>query len=138
MKVLLSIKPEFVREIFQGRKKFEYRKNVFGKHVSQVVVYSTKPEGLIVGEFSVKEILSDTPEKLWKKTAIVSGITKDFFDQYFEGCEKGYALHIDNPVLYKKPINPFDVFTSFVAPQSFKYLEEDDMESVLNFQIYEK
>lgn len=133
MKVLLSIKPEFVREIFQGRKKFEYRKNVFAKHVSQVVVYSTKPEGLIVGEFSVKEILSDTPEKLWKKTAIVSGITKEFFDQYFEGREKGYALRIENTVLYKKPINPFDVFTSFVAPQSFKYLEEDDIESALNF-----
>ena len=132
MKVLLSIKPEFVREIFQGRKKFEYRKNVFAKHVSQVVVYSTKPEGLIVGEFSVKEILSDTPEKLWKKTAIVSGITKEFFDQYFEGREKGYALRIENPVLYKKPSNPFDVFTSFVAPQSFKYLEEDDMESALS------
>jgi len=132
MKVLLSIKPEFVREIFQGRKKFEYRKNVFAKYVSQVVVYSTKPEGLIVGEFSVKEILSDTPEKLWKKTAIVSGITKEFFDQYFEGREKGYALRIENPVLYKKPINPFDVFTSFVAPQSFKYLEEDDMESALS------
>lgn len=67
MKVLLSIKPEFVREIFQGRKKFEYRKNVFTKHVTQVVVYSTKPEGMIVGEFSVKKILSDTPEKLWEK-----------------------------------------------------------------------
>lgn len=133
MKVLLSIKPEFVREIFQGRKKFEYRKNVFAKHVSQVVVYSTKPEGLIVGEFSVKEILSDTPEKLWEKTAIVSGITKEFFDQYFEGREKGYALRIENPVLYKKPVNPFDAFTSFVAPQSFKYLDEDDMESALNF-----
>ena len=26
MKVLLSIKPEFVREIFAGNKKFEYRK----------------------------------------------------------------------------------------------------------------
>lgn len=106
---------------------------MFAKHVSQVVVYSTKPEGLIVGEFSVKEILSDTPEKLWEKTSIVSGITKEFFDQYFEGREKGYALRIENPVLYKKPINPFDVFTSFVAPQSFKYLEEDDMESALNF-----
>ena len=102
MKVLLSIKPEFVREIFQGRKKFEYRKNVFTKHVTQVVVYSTKPEGMIVGEFSVKKILSDTPEKLWEKTSFVSGISK--------------------------------VFTSFVAPQSFKYLEEDDIEeSVLSF-----
>jgi predicted transcriptional regulator len=134
MKVLLSIKPEFVREIFQGRKKFEYRKNVFTKHVTQVVVYSTKPEGMIVGEFSVKKILSDTPEKLWKKTSLVSGISKEFFDQYFEGRDKGYALQIENPVLYKEPINPFDVFTSFVAPQSFKYIEEDDIEeSVLSF-----
>ena len=142
MKVLLSIKPEFVREIFQGRKKFEYRKNVFTKHVTQVVVYSTKPEGMIVGEFSVKRIfsvqsgflLSDTPEKLWEKTSFVSGISKEFFDQYFKGRDKGYALQIENPVLYKKPINPFDVFTSFVAPQSFKYLEEDDIEeSVLSF-----
>ncbi len=133
MKVLLSIKPEFVHEIFQGRKKFEYRKNVFTKHVSQVVVYSTKPEGMIVGEFSVRKILCDTPEKLWEKTSTVSGITKDFFDQYFEGRDKGYALQIENPMLYKKPINPFDIFTSFVAPQSFKYLEEDDIEeSVLN------
>lgn len=69
-----------------------------------------------------------------EKTSLVSGISKEFFDQYFEGRDKGYALQIENPVLYKEPINPFDVFTSFVAPQSFKYIEEDDIEeSVLSF-----
>ena len=41
MKVLLSIKPEFVREIFAGNKKYEYRKAIFTKNVNQVVVYST-------------------------------------------------------------------------------------------------
>ena len=51
MKVLLSIKPEFVKEIFEGRKKFEYRKSIFTKDVTSVIVYSTKPEGMIVGEF---------------------------------------------------------------------------------------
>lgn len=132
MKVLLSIKPEFVREIFQGRKKYEYRKNIFTKHVTKVLVYSTKPEGMIVGEFSVREILNDTPEKLWEKTSAVSGITKEFFDQYFEGRDKGYALQIEEPILYKKPINPFEMFSSFVAPQSFKYIEEES-EPTLNF-----
>ena len=29
MKVLLSIKPEFVEKIFSGEKRFEYRKNIF-------------------------------------------------------------------------------------------------------------
>ena len=110
---------------------------MFTKHVTQVVVYSTKPEGMIVGEFSVKKILSDTPEKLWEKTSFVSGISKEFFDQYFKGRDKGYALQIENPVLYKKPINPFDVFTSFVAPQSFKYLEEDDIEESVSGQPHQ-
>ena len=51
-----------------------------------------------------------------------------------EKAYKGVIEYFKNPVLYKKPINPFDVFTSFVAPQSFKYLEEDDIEeSVLSF-----
>ena len=57
MKVLLSIKPEFVHEIFAGNKKYEYRKAIFTKNVNQVVVYSTKPEGMIVGEFTVETII---------------------------------------------------------------------------------
>ena len=43
MKVLLSIKPEFVQEIFTGKKKYEYRKAIFTRSVDKVVVYSTKP-----------------------------------------------------------------------------------------------
>lgn len=125
MKVLLSIKPEFVHEIFQGRKKFEYRKNIFSKHVTKVIVYSTKPEGMIVGEFSIKSILQYTPKELWNRTHNDSGISKQFFDEYFEGRDKGYALQIENPVLYDKPIDPFKVFDVFVAPQSFRYIEED-------------
>ena len=57
MKVLLSIKPEFVQEIFTGKKKYEYRKAIFTRSVDKVVVYSTKPVGMIVGEFTVENIL---------------------------------------------------------------------------------
>lgn len=133
MKVLLSIKPEFVKEIFEGRKKFEYRKSVFTKDVTSVIVYSTKPEGLIVGEFEVKKVLYESLDKLWSDTCEYSGITKDFFDQYFSGRSKGYALQINNPKRYKNPVNPFELFNSFVAPQSFKYVEEN--QEYLNFAI---
>lgn len=78
MKVLLSIKPEYVRKIFAGTKKYEYRKSIFTKHVDKVVVYATKPMGMIVGEFSVEEVLVGEPEILWKETHEVSGISKDF------------------------------------------------------------
>lgn len=131
MKVLLSIKPEFVHEIFQGRKKYEYRKSIFAKHVTKVMVYSTKPEGMIVGEFTVKAVLQYTPKELWEKTHNDSGISKRYFDEYFEGRDKGYALQIADPVLYKEPVNPFEMFDSFVAPQSFRYIGEKELQRLL-------
>ena len=131
MKVLLSIKPEFVHEIFQGRKKYEYRKSIFAKHVTKVMVYSTKPEGMIVGEFTVKAVLQYTPKELWEKTHNDSGISKRYFDEYFEGRDKGYALQIADPVLYKEPVNPFEMFDSFVAPQSFRYIGERELQRLL-------
>lgn len=35
MKVLLSIKPEFVEKIFAGEKKFEYRRTIFKKMLNR-------------------------------------------------------------------------------------------------------
>ena len=38
------------------KRTFEYRKNIFKKDISSVIIYSTKPVGKIVGEFSFKKI----------------------------------------------------------------------------------
>ena len=44
MKVLMSIKPEFVEEIIKGTKKYEYRKSLFkNPDISEIVVYATQP-----------------------------------------------------------------------------------------------
>lgn len=133
MKVLLSIKPEYVKKIFAGTKKYEYRKSIFNKHVDKVIVYATKPMGMIVGEFSVEEVLVEEPETLWKETHEVSGISKDFFDQYFEGRKKGYALKVSSPQLYDEPIDPFKLFASFIPPQSFKYIDTETEEKNFSF-----
>ena len=118
MKVLLSIKPEFVHEIFQGRKKYEYRKSIFTKHVTKVLVYSTKPEGMIVGEFSVRRILNDTPENLWEKTSAVSGITKEFFDQYGNG-DQGTAATTENFSIFFSPFSRLWIKTGMNTRQSY-------------------
>lgn len=127
MKVLLSIKPEFVREIISGRKRFEFRKRLFKQSVDAVVIYASKPVGLIVGEFTIDKILTETPNALWKKTKKYSGITKEFFWEYFEGREKGYAIKIKQFFEYADPINPFELMENFSAPQSYKYIDEDTM-----------
>ncbi|HJD91957.1 ASCH domain-containing protein [Bacteroides coprosuis] len=128
MKILLSIKPEFVKEIFTGNKKFEYRKNIFkNANVKTVIIYATMPIGQIVGEFSIEKILQDVPSKLWKDTSSKSGISKTFFDTYFKGREKAYALQIGELIEYENPINPYELNENFMPPQSFKYISEDNI-----------
>ena len=124
MKVLLSIKPEFVEKIFSGEKLFEYRKAIFKrKDIKTVVIYSTMPEGKIVGEFSIGNILVKHPNLLWQETKQASGIDKKFFENYFLGREIGYAIQIKSFKKYDKPINPYKGKRGFIAPQSFKYID---------------
>jgi predicted transcriptional regulator len=69
MKVLLSIKPEFAYKIFEGTKKFEFRKAIFkNSKIKSVVVYASSPVQKVIGEFEIDEILNDEPNKLWEKT----------------------------------------------------------------------
>lgn len=123
MKVLLSIKPEFVEKIISGEKKFEFRKSLPKREgITTVVVYSTMPVGKVVGEFKVKNTLSHTPESLWEKTKEFSGITKNFFDEYFSARAWAHAFEIDSFKLYDEPLVISDVLPSGTPPQSYCYI----------------
>lgn len=123
MKVMLSIKPEFVKEIADGKKHFEYRKSIFKKNnIESVVVYATKPYGKVVGEFLIDHILEENPDKLWYLTSEFSGISKSFFNEYFAGREVGYAIKIKEFIPYEEPLDLSFFDTIKNAPQSFCYL----------------
>lgn len=122
MKILLSIKPEYANKIFNGSKKYEFRKVIFkNPEVKTVVVYSSSPVQKVIGEFEIEYILTEKPRKLWQKTQEHSGISKEFFFTYFEGRIHGYAIKIKKAKRYKKPLcirSDFDA----IPPQSFLYL----------------
>jgi len=122
MKILLSIKPEFVQKIISGEKKVEYRKRIFKQPVDTVVVYSTMPVGKIIGEFKIENILSNSPNELWEETHEFSGINKLFFDKYFKNKDLGYAIQFNDFVEYPIPLNLSDLKQGLSAPQSFVYL----------------
>lgn len=121
--VLLSIKPEFVHKIFEGTKKFEFRKRVFKViSVKKVIVYSSSPEQKVVGEFEIEAVLNDSPDKIWEQTRLYSGITRAFYDDYFKGCTKAYAIKIAATKKYSKPKSLAD-YNIRSAPQSFVYVD---------------
>ena len=127
MNVLLSIKPKFVEEIKQGRKKYELRKKIFKiqDEIENVYIYSTSPVKRIVGMFNIKRIIEDHPRSLWNKFHNFLGINKKEFFEYFREREKGFAIEITNALFFDKQIDPQKIFSEFVPPQSFCYLNRE-------------
>ena len=122
MKIILSIKPEFVEKIFSGEKKYEYRKILFKHKVDKVYIYASRPISKIVGEFKVEDIICDTPEHVWALTKKQSGVSRNFYDKYYNGKEKAVAYILGKVKKYdnEKQLSDFHIN---VPPQSYFYLD---------------
>ena len=69
MKVLLAIKEEFASKIFEGSKRYEFRKSIFkDERVKTIVVYVSSPVKKVIGEFEIETVLKDEPENIWNLT----------------------------------------------------------------------
>ena len=120
--VLLSIKPEFAEKIFNGTKKYEFRKSIFkSTDVQKVVVYASSPVQKVIGEFTIADILNDKVDIIWEETSEFSGISHDFYMSYFANKEKAYAIKIGAIKRYNKARQLSDYDIRY-APQSFAYI----------------
>lgn len=123
MKILLSIKPEYAEKILSGEKRFEYRKALpTKKEINICVIYATQPVGKVIGEFEIEEFLSESPNSLWEKTKKFSGISKEFFHDYFLDRPVAHALSIKSTKRYNEPLEIKEILSSGLAPQSFCYI----------------
>ena len=122
MKVILSIKPEFAFKIFAGTKKFEFRRLIFkNQEVKNIVVYASAPISKVIGEFEIDTIFHQDLSSLWDKTSEFSGISQDYYTEYFIGKNEGYAIKVKNPIMYKTQLCIKESF-GLNPPQSFAYV----------------
>lgn len=119
--ILLSINPEHVDNIFSGEKKYEYRKIACKRKVDKIVIYSTTPIKKVVGEAEVIEVLQKEKGELWNETESESGITKIFFDEYYENKSEAVAYRLGKVTKFDQPkeLNEYGIKC---APQSFVYI----------------
>ena len=120
-KILISINPEHVAKILSGEKKFEYRTKAAKQDVDSLVIYETTPVKRVVAEAKILEVLELPPEELWEETKEYSGISKVFFDEYFNGRTVSYAYRLGEVKIYDEPLE-LSVYGVKSAPQSFIYL----------------
>ena len=75
----------------------------------------------VVGEVDVLDILVNSPDVVWNETSKYAGITKRFFDKYYNRRDKAVAYHLGNVRKFKIPKNLSD-YGLKSAPQSFVYI----------------
>ncbi len=122
MKVLLSIKPEFADRIFEGTKRFEYRRMIFKKPVDRVIVYASAPTSKVIGEFEISGLLYHDLPTLWHKTSKYSGISEQYFYSYFLNKRYGFAIQIGQTLRYRSPLVLQETY-GIKPPQSYAYIQ---------------
>jgi len=75
----------------------------------------------VVGEADVLEIIEDQPDVIWNITSEYAGISKQFFDEYYQGKDNAVAYKLGKVKKYKNPLQLLDFGINF-APQSFVYI----------------
>ncbi len=130
MKVLFSINPKHVESILSGKKQVEYRKTICRRPVDTVLIYSTAPVQRVVAQAKLKKVLVDTPDNIWELTKEKSGVSREFFMDYFAGKKSAVAYELEDIEKFPEPKLLRDFGLSYV-PQSFAYIdvkedEEDD------------
>lgn len=122
MKVLLSIKPEYAERIFDGTKRYEFRRSLFkNSNVKTIIVYASSPVKQVIGEFEIDHILHDDIHTLWNNTKEYSGISEERFHEYFQNLERGFAIKIKGIKKYSKAKSLKEDF-NLSPPQSFLYI----------------
>ncbi len=122
--ILMSIKPEYVSKILDGTKKYEFRKKTPIEDVEKIVIYSTFPQKLIVGEVEVVRKIKMKPTPLWEETKLYAGITREKYRKYFKGCSTAYAYELGEVTIYDTPKSLSDYGISY-SPQSYIYLKQE-------------
>lgn len=119
-KIIVSINPRYVNNIINGSKRYEYRTRIASKDANKLLIYETAPIKKVVAEADVIEVLSLDPNTLWEQTKDYSGISKEFFDEYFKNRSVAYAYKLGKVKVYDEPKLLIE-FGLRTAPQSFAY-----------------
>lgn len=126
--LLLSIKTKYANQIFNGTKKFEFRRKSIGdKNCNKkIYIYSSEEDKAIIGYINVDKILKGNLAFILNATNYKDN--KDIIE-YFDGCSECYALHISEYHRFSKSIKLEEIrmnYEKFVVPQFYRYVKSQE------------
>ena len=120
--IILSIHPNHIDKILSGVKRYEYRKRI-PQDINYIIVYATAPTKKIVAIIKIDMVMKDTPQNIWDVTQSESGVSYEFFINYFNGVSTAYAIKIRNIYRLPTPIDITAIDGVKSAPQAYQYVD---------------
>ena len=124
--LLLSIHAEYALKIVSGLKTIELRRRfpLFTEEdKKKIFIYACSPISKIIGECDLSKVEELPLKRLWNATNKFAMIDYHSFQKYFQNCDFGFALYLENPIKYKKPVSLKKVSgIKNQPPQSYRYI----------------
>jgi predicted transcriptional regulator len=126
--ILISLASRHAEKIFSGEKRVELRRRAIRvKPGATVWIYVKLPVGSIVGKAKVEAVHESSPQSLWRRFGVVSGLSKAEFFDYFSGVTQGFALVLEGARLLTRSVSLAalrKVAQGFQPPQFFTRLTD--------------
>ncbi len=125
--LFLSIHPEHVEAIIEGRKTVELRKRKPNIDPgSTVVIYATMPKCEAVAVATIRAIQSGSPSELWKACGKQAAVSAQAFSDYYVDAKKAVGIHLSNVAVFEHAVSLRELrkqWHGFHPPQQYRYLD---------------
>lgn len=133
--ILLSIRPEYAKKIFNCTKTVELRRvrpRLLNKG-DLVVIYVSSPKQAVVGSFKVDSIVEKPTPDLWEEVKDIAGISREEFYDYYKGVKVGVGIFFKDFRRFSQPVELHRLrnkLPDLKPPQSFRYLTDRQFNTV--------
>lgn len=133
--IILSIHPNHIDKILSGEKRYEYRKRI-PQDIDYLIIYATAPIKRVVAIIEVDMVMKDTPKNIWDVTQSESGVSYEFFMNYFNGVSTAYAIKFRNIYRLPTPIDITAIDGVKSAPQAYQYVDTSISDLCKKMNVY--
>ncbi|MEG5016079.1 MULTISPECIES: ASCH domain-containing protein [unclassified Microcoleus] len=133
--LLLSIRPEYAKKIFDSNKTVELRRvrPRLLKEGDLVLIYVSSPEKAVFGSFKVDNIIEKPIAELWEEVEDKAGISWETFYDYYQGTKTGIGIFLKEIHKFSQPVDLQRLrkkLPELKPPQSYRYITDKQFKMV--------
>jgi predicted transcriptional regulator len=132
--IMLSVAPQYARAILAGIKGVELRRRAPRlQSGTRAWLYSTLPVGEVVAMLTIDQVVEAPLTELWRRYGHHTAISRQAFDTYFAGLDRGAALIIRDVQALKEPVSlqALREEGAFHPPQFYRRMRSDAPNALL-------